>query len=101
MRWAPRFRRACAIIAAQSELAFSTGDVIYVYGDMDEDGFYFGECRGQQGLVPSNFLTEAPADYADSASAAGQQRPGGSRHGSMQHKGTRAPPLHFAGTLRF
>ncbi|XP_077532986.1 RIMS binding protein isoform X5 [Haemaphysalis longicornis] len=69
-----------------SELAFSTGDVIYVYGDMDEDGFYFGECRGQQGLVPSNFLTEAPADYADSASAAGQQRPGGSRHGSMQHK---------------
>lgn len=67
-----------------SELAFSTGDVIYVYGDMDEDGFYFGECRGQQGLVPSNFLTEAPADYAEAA--AGQQRAGGSRHGSMQHK---------------
>lgn len=66
-----------------SELAFSTGDVIYVYGDMDEDGFYFGECRGQQGLVPSNFLTEAPADYAD---AAGQQRGSASRHGSMQHK---------------
>ncbi|KAL1440669.1 hypothetical protein MTO96_009222 [Rhipicephalus appendiculatus] len=47
-----------------SELAFSTGDVIYVYGDMDEDGFFFGELRGQQGLVPSNFLTEAPPDYA-------------------------------------
>ncbi|XP_075541376.1 RIMS binding protein isoform X3 [Dermacentor variabilis] len=67
---------------AQSELAFSTGDVIYVYGDMDEDGFYFGELRGQQGLVPSNFLTEAPADYATSD---GQRGPP-SRHGSLQQQ---------------
>ncbi|XP_065286326.1 RIMS-binding protein 3C isoform X2 [Dermacentor albipictus] len=65
-----------------SELAFSTGDVIYVYGDMDEDGFYFGELRGQQGLVPSNFLTEAPADYATSD---GQRGPP-SRHGSLQQQ---------------
>lgn len=42
------------------ELAFRTGDVIYVYGDMDEDGFYHGELNGMRGLVPSNFLTEAP-----------------------------------------
>ncbi|CAN7987755.1 unnamed protein product, partial [Ixodes pacificus] len=48
-----------------SELAFSTGDVIYVYGDMDEDGFFFGELHGLRGLVPSNFLTEAPPDYAE------------------------------------
>lgn len=64
-----------------SELAFSTGDVIYVYGDMDEDGFFFGELRGQQGLVPSNFLTEAPPDYATND---GQRGP--SRHGSMQQQ---------------
>lgn len=81
-----------------SELAFSTGDVIYVYGDMDEDGFYFGECRGQQGLVPSNFLTEAPADYAEAA--AGQQRAGGSRHGSMQHKELRGEPSMGGGGPR-
>ncbi len=42
------------------ELPFRTGDVIYVYGDMDDDGFYLAELRGQRGLVPSNFLTEAP-----------------------------------------
>lgn len=64
----------------QSELAFSTGDVIYVYGDMDEDGFFFGELHGLRGLVPSNFLTEAPPDYAE-----GQRR---TPHGApMQAKG--------------
>lgn len=41
------------------ELAFITGDVIYVYGDMDEDGFFMGELNGVRGLVPSNFMTEA------------------------------------------
>lgn len=47
------------------ELSFQTGDIIYVYGDMDDDGFYYGELRGQRGLVPSNFLQDAPQDYAD------------------------------------
>src|SRR5690349_5070928 len=28
--------------------------------DMDDDGFYMGEINGVRGLVPSNFLTEAP-----------------------------------------
>lgn len=41
------------------ELAFRTGDIIYVYGDMDEDGFYVGETNGMRGLVPSNFLADA------------------------------------------
>lgn len=43
----------------QVELSFKTGEVILVYGDMDEDGFYMGELDGVRGLVPSNFLTEA------------------------------------------
>lgn len=30
---------------------------------MDDDGFYMGEIDGQRGLVPSNFLTEAPDQY--------------------------------------
>ena len=42
------------------ELSFCTGDIIHVYGDMDDDGFYIGEVGGVRGLVPSNFLTEAP-----------------------------------------
>jgi len=47
-------------IDADQELAFSRGDVIAVYGDADDDGFYFGELDGRSGLVPSNFLKEAP-----------------------------------------
>ena len=40
------------------ELAFRTGDIIFVYGDMDGDGFYYGELNGVRGLVPSNFLKD-------------------------------------------
>lgn len=47
----------------QVELSFKTGEVILVYGDMDEDGFFMGELDGVRGLVPSNFLTEAPEQY--------------------------------------
>lgn len=45
------------------ELSFKTGEVILVYGEMDEDGFFMGELDGVRGLVPSNFLTEAPDQY--------------------------------------
>jgi len=44
----------------QQELTFSRGDIIAVYGDADDDGFYFGELDGRSGLVPSNFLQESP-----------------------------------------
>lgn len=37
--------------------------MILVYGEMDEDGFFMGELDGVRGLVPSNFLTEAPDQY--------------------------------------
>lgn len=52
------------------ELNFKTGEVILVYGEMDEDGFYMGELDGVRGLVPSNFLTEAPEPYSNQAGAA-------------------------------
>ena len=42
--------------AEQVELSFRQGDIITVFGEMDEDGFYMGELNGQRGLVPSNFL---------------------------------------------
>jgi RIMS-binding protein 2 len=47
----------------QVELSFQSGAVILVYGEMDEDGFFMGELDGVRGLVPSNFLTEAPDQY--------------------------------------
>ncbi|NXI94013.1 RIMB1 protein, partial [Psophia crepitans] len=40
----------------EAELAFSAGDIITVFGSMDDDGFYYGELNQQRGLVPSNFL---------------------------------------------
>ncbi|NWI88225.1 RIMB1 protein, partial [Pitta sordida] len=40
----------------EAELTFSAGDVITVFGSMDDDGFYYGELNQQRGLVPSNFL---------------------------------------------
>lgn len=52
-------------VDAEIELAFNTGDIIFIYGEMDEDGFYMGELNGVRGLVPSNFLAETPSHYID------------------------------------
>ncbi|XP_017774492.1 PREDICTED: uncharacterized protein LOC108561183 isoform X4 [Nicrophorus vespilloides] len=56
--------------AEQVELSFTTGQIINVYGEMDDDGFYMGEIEGVRGLVPSNFLTEAPDQYGGGAGGA-------------------------------
>uniref|UniRef100_A0A8C8RFM1 TSPO associated protein 1 n=1 Tax=Pelusios castaneus TaxID=367368 RepID=A0A8C8RFM1_9SAUR len=40
----------------------SAGDVITVFGSMDDDGFYYGELNRQRGLVPSNFLEAVSPD---------------------------------------
>ncbi|OXB71367.1 UNVERIFIED_CONTAM: hypothetical protein H355_011744 [Colinus virginianus] len=47
---------------AEAELAFSAGDIITVFGSMDDDGFYYGELNQQRGLVPSNFLEAVTSD---------------------------------------
>ncbi|XP_033466495.2 peripheral-type benzodiazepine receptor-associated protein 1 isoform X4 [Epinephelus lanceolatus] len=46
----------------EAELTFSAGDIIHVFGDMDEDGFFYGDLNGHTGLVPSNFLQVVPED---------------------------------------
>uniref|UniRef100_A0A3P9JYL4 RIMS binding protein 2 n=1 Tax=Oryzias latipes TaxID=8090 RepID=A0A3P9JYL4_ORYLA len=41
----------------EAELPLVAGKYLYIYGNMDEDGFYEGELLdGQRGLVPSNFV---------------------------------------------
>ncbi|XP_073472637.1 peripheral-type benzodiazepine receptor-associated protein 1 isoform X9 [Aquarana catesbeiana] len=40
----------------EAELSFTAGDIITVFGPMDEDGFFYGELNGQRGFVPSNYL---------------------------------------------
>ncbi|XP_034745265.1 peripheral-type benzodiazepine receptor-associated protein 1-like isoform X15 [Etheostoma cragini] len=53
----------------EAELTFSAGDIIHVFGDMDEDGFFYGDLNGQRGLVPSNFLQAVPEDPPSAQSA--------------------------------
>ncbi|XP_046474097.1 uncharacterized protein Rbp isoform X7 [Neodiprion pinetum] len=79
--------------AEQVELSFQTGNEIYVYGEMDDDGFYMGELDGVRGLVPSNFLTEAPGQAQTQGQGQGQQPPGSRRApGQGQGPGARGPP---------
>ncbi|XP_030075119.1 RIMS-binding protein 2 [Microcaecilia unicolor] len=55
-------RESSPNVDVEAELTFCTGDIITVLGEIDEDGFYYGELNGQKGLVPSNFLEEVPDD---------------------------------------
>ncbi|XP_061672616.1 RIMS-binding protein 2-like [Syngnathoides biaculeatus] len=55
-------RESSPNIDMEAELTFCAGDVITVFGEIDEDGFYYGELNGHNGLVPSNFLEEVPDD---------------------------------------
>ncbi|XP_053311844.1 peripheral-type benzodiazepine receptor-associated protein 1 [Spea bombifrons] len=64
----------------EAELSFNAGDVITVYGQMDEDGFYYGELNGQRGLVPSNFLE---ASHTEAEKARSQE------------------PVHVTGEMKF
>lgn len=59
---------------------------------MDDDGFFMGELNGVRGLVPSNFLTEAPPEYSGGG---GGGRRGGAHLGPQDRRpgpGSRGPP---------
>ncbi|KAG7480647.1 hypothetical protein MATL_G00058530 [Megalops atlanticus] len=55
-------RESSPNVDVEAELTFCAGDIITVFGEIDEDGFYYGELNGHKGLVPSNFLEEVPDD---------------------------------------
>lgn len=59
---------------------------------MDDDGFYMGEIDGQRGLVPSNFLTEAPDQYSAGQSSQGVSSMRGGQRGRGIGPGARGPP---------
>lgn len=67
-------------------MRFQTGNEIYIYGEMDDDGFYMGELDGVRGLVPSNFLAEAGPNKGQPPQA-GRRPPG-----QGQGPGARGPP---------
>ncbi|XP_034152290.1 RIMS-binding protein 2 [Esox lucius] len=55
-------RESSPNVDVEAELTFCAGDVITVFGEIDEDGFHYGELNGHKGLIPSNFLEEVPDD---------------------------------------
>uniref|UniRef100_A0A8C9XJC7 RIMS-binding protein 2 n=1 Tax=Sander lucioperca TaxID=283035 RepID=A0A8C9XJC7_SANLU len=71
------------------ELPLTAGEYIYVYGDMDDDGFYEGELMdGRRGLVPSNFVERVSDDDVMST-----QHP---ETGDMSHNSLLDSSLHSA-----
>nr|XP_009665115.1 PREDICTED: peripheral-type benzodiazepine receptor-associated protein 1-like [Struthio camelus australis] len=45
------------------ELPLTAGEYVYIFGDIDEDGFFEGELMdGRRGLVPSNLIEEVSDD---------------------------------------
>ncbi|XP_039766214.1 RIMS-binding protein 2 isoform X9 [Ornithorhynchus anatinus] len=88
-------RESSPNVDVEAELTFCTGDIITVFGEIDEDGFYYGELNGQKGLVPSNFLEEVPDDvevYLSDAPTRYQDTP-------IRTKAKRVPP-ESTGTSR-
>ncbi|CAK1541741.1 unnamed protein product [Leptosia nina] len=84
-------------VDADAELSFQTGQIIHVYGEMDDDGFYMAEIEGVRGLVPSNFLTDANDQYAPAGSSSqvppgGRMGPSTSAPGGGPGRGRGAPP---------
>ncbi|XP_053557832.1 RIMS-binding protein 2 isoform X2 [Bombina bombina] len=82
-------RESSPNVDVEAELTFCTGDIITVLGEIDEDGFYFGELNGQKGLVPSNFLEEVPDDVEVYLSDAPSRYPPDTQ---MRTKVKRVPP---------
>ncbi|XP_009995933.1 PREDICTED: RIMS-binding protein 2 isoform X2 [Chaetura pelagica] len=85
-------RESSPNVDVEAELTFCTGDIITVFGEIDEDGFYYGELNGQKGLVPSNFLEEVPDDVevylSDAPSRYAHDPP-------MRTKAKRKKSVHF------
>jgi len=85
-------RESSPNIDVEAELTFCTGDIITVFGEIDEDGFYYGELNGQKGLVPSNFLEEVPDDVEVYLSDAPGHYP---RDAPTRSKAKRKKSVHF------
>ncbi|EDM13519.1 RIM binding protein 2, isoform CRA_a [Rattus norvegicus] len=85
-------RESSPNVDVEAELLFCTGDIITVFGEIDEDGFYYGELNGQKGLVPSNFLEEVPDDVEVHLSDA---PPHYSHDPPMRTKAKRKKSVHF------
>uniref|UniRef100_S4RCH7 SH3 domain-containing protein n=1 Tax=Petromyzon marinus TaxID=7757 RepID=S4RCH7_PETMA len=87
-------RESSPNVDIEAELSFTAGDIIAIYGDMDEDGFYFGELNSQTGLVPSNFLEEVPGDLEVALSIPDEREADGEQQSSPATSGGGSPKTH-------
>ncbi|KAM3825874.1 LOW QUALITY PROTEIN: RIMS-binding protein 2 [Vipera latastei] len=85
-------RESSPNVDVEAELTFCTGDIITVFGEIDEDGFYYGELNNQKGLVPSNFLEEVPDDVEVYLSDAPSRYP---QDAPIRTKAKRKKSVHF------
>ncbi|XP_060539785.1 RIMS-binding protein 2 isoform X9 [Pantherophis guttatus] len=85
-------RESSPNVDVEAELTFCTGDIITVFGEIDEDGFYYGELNNQTGLIPSNFLEEVPDDVEVYLSDAPSRYP---QDAPMRTKAKRKKSVHF------
>ncbi|XP_043924691.1 RIMS-binding protein 2-like isoform X12 [Protopterus annectens] len=90
-------RESSPNVDVEAELTFCAGDIIVVYGEIDEDGFYYGELNGHKGLVPSNFLEEVPDDVEVYLSDAPSRYP---QQDTPVHTKTKRVPPENAGTSK-
>uniref|UniRef100_A0A8C8CAG0 RIMS-binding protein 2 n=1 Tax=Oncorhynchus tshawytscha TaxID=74940 RepID=A0A8C8CAG0_ONCTS len=83
-------RESSPNVDVEAELTFCAGDIISVFGEIDEDGFYYGEINGHRGLVPSNFLEEVPDDVevylTDTPSRYAQDEPANRAEAKRVHR---------------
>ena len=67
------------------ELTITAGDYLYVFGEMDDDGFYFAQLmNGENGMVPSNFVEKVDEGEEEGEvvqEGERQEREGGERGG--------------------
>uniref|UniRef100_A0A8C5Q796 RIMS binding protein 2 n=1 Tax=Leptobrachium leishanense TaxID=445787 RepID=A0A8C5Q796_9ANUR len=90
----------------EAELPLVAGKYLYVYGDMDEDGFYEGELLdGQRGLVPSNFVDFVQNDefHVSSTTLASEQEENFLNQSAPLLKGEHrleiTPPIHIESSV--
>ncbi|KAJ8285839.1 hypothetical protein GJAV_G00031510 [Gymnothorax javanicus] len=97
-------RESSPNVDVEAELTFCAGDIIMVFGEIDEDGFYYGELNGHKGLVPSNFLEEVPDDVevflTDSPSRYPQDTPARTKTKRVPLENTGPPRRAASPTVR-
>jgi hypothetical protein len=52
----------------EAELEFKEGDLIKVFGEENDDGFFTATLNGQKGLVPSNFIERVSSSWSQQRS---------------------------------